>query len=386
MKRPDHAPRLVPSSISDANPSPPRLLITCGDPAGIGPEITAAAWADPSLHASSRLRVMTTADVMATAIASLRSGRASARPVAIEEVDAADPRLSTPETVLVVRAPLPSESVRRGTISAAGGRCAAAAVLAASKLVREGGADAIVTGPLNKAALAAAGYDVPGHTELLARDCGLADDAVSMMLWLPPGPGLTHSDGLGVVHVTLHTGLASAVGAMTTPRIVDAARRLEGLLLRLLGRTPRIAVAALNPHGGEGGLFGDEEQRLIAPAVRALAAEGMDVAGPLPADTLFARAAAGGFDGVVAQYHDQGHIPIKLLGMHRAVNITLGLPIIRTSVAHGTAFDIVGSGQADASSMRAAMHAAIRLASSRPGPENTAEVTVGGVDHGITRG
>lgn len=383
MKRPDHAPRLTPASISDANPRPPRLLITCGDPAGIGPEITAAAWADPSLHASARLRVVSTAEVIATAIASLRSGRTSGGPVAIEEVDAADPRPSTPETLLVVRAPLTSEPVPSGTISAAGGRCAAAAVLAASKLVREGGADAIVTGPLNKAALAAAGYDVPGHTELLARDCGLADDAVSMMLWLPPGPGLT---GLGVVHVTLHTGLASAVGAITTPRIVDAARRLEGLLLRLLGRTPRIAVAALNPHGGEGGLFGDEEQRLIAPAVRELAAEGMGVAGPLPADTLFARAAAGGFDGVVAQYHDQGHIPIKLLGMHRAVNITLGLPIIRTSVAHGTAFDIVGSGQADASSMRAAIHAAIRLARSRPRPEDGPEVTVGRVDHGIARG
>lgn len=386
MTCPDNAPRFDPSVAGDASPCPPRLLITCGDPAGIGPEITAAAWADPSLHASARLRVVSTAEVMAAAIASLRSGRASGGPVAIEEVDASDPRPSTPETLLVVRGPLPSQPVPRGTISAAGGRCAAAAVLAASKLVREGGADAIVTGPLNKAALAAAGYDVPGHTELLARDCGLADDAVSMMLWLPPGPGLTGSNGLGVVHVTLHTGLASAVGAITTPRIVDAARRLEGLLLRLLGRTPRIAVAALNPHGGEGGLFGDEEQRLIAPAVRALAAEGMDVAGPLPADTLFARAAAGGFDGVVAQYHDQGHIPIKLLGMHRAVNITLGLPIIRTSVAHGTAFDIVGSGQADASSMRAAIHAAIRLARSRPRPEDGPEVTVGGVDHGIARG
>lgn len=385
MPRPDNARRPDPSATCNESGRLPRLLITCGDPAGIGPEITAAAWADPSLHASARLRVVATADVMATAIASLRTGRASGGPVAVEEVDPGDPRLSTPETLLVVRSPLPPEPVPSGTISAAGGRCAAAAVLAASQLVREGAADAIVTGPLNKAALAAAGYDVPGHTELLARDCGLADDAVSMMLWLPPGPGLTGSDGLGVVHVTLHTGLASAVGAITTPRIVDAARRLEGLLLRLLGRTPRIAVAALNPHGGEGGLFGDEEQRLIAPAVRALAAEGVSVVGPLPADTLFARAAAGGFDGVVAQYHDQGHIPIKLLGMHRAVNITLGLPIIRTSVAHGTAFDIVGSGQADASSMRAAIHAAIRLASSRPRAEDAPKVIVGGVDHGIAR-
>lgn len=385
MPRPDNAPCPDHSATCNESGRLPRLLITCGDPAGIGPEITATAWADPAVHAAARLRVVATAEVMAKAMESLPSGRASGGPLAVEEVDAGDPRPSTQETLLVIPAPLPSEPVPSGAITAAGGRFAAAAVLAASKLVREGDAEALVTGPLNKAALAAAGYDVPGHTELLARDCGLADDAVSMMLWLPPGPGLSHSDGLGVVHVTLHTGLAAAVGAITQPRIVEAARRLEGLLLRLLGRTPRLAVAALNPHGGEGGLFGDEEQRLIAPAVRVLAAEGVDVVGPLPADTLFARAAAGGFDGVVAEYHDQGHIPIKLLGMHRAVNITLGLPIIRTSVAHGTAFDIVGSGQADASSMRAAIHAATRLANSRPRPEDAPEMIVGGVDHRTTR-
>ncbi|NDC64877.1 MAG: 4-hydroxythreonine-4-phosphate dehydrogenase PdxA, partial [Planctomycetia bacterium] len=129
----------------------------------------------------------------------------------------------------------------------------------------------------------------------------------------------------------------------------------------LLGREPRIAVAALNPHGGESGLFGDEEPRIIEPAVARLAARGIDVAGPLPADTLFLRAGRGDFDGVVAMVHDQGHIPIKLLGMHRAVNVTLGLPLVRTSVAHGTAFDIVGTGAADASSMLAAIDVALRL-------------------------
>lgn len=234
-------------------------------------------------------------------------------------------------------------------------------------MVRGGQAEGIVTGPLNKAALAAAGYDVPGHTELLARDCGLCDESVSMMLWLPPGPGLQQSDGLGVVHVTLHVGLAEAVGLITQEKIEAAGRRLDGMLRRLLGRPPRLAVAALNPHGGEGGLFGDEEQRLMAPAVATLAKEGIDAVGPLPADTLFARAAAGHYDGIVAEYHDQGHIPVKLLGMHRAVNITLGLPIIRTSVAHGTAFDLVGTGTADASSMKAAIRAATALAATAAG-------------------
>ncbi|MFM7137675.1 MAG: PdxA family protein, partial [Planctomycetota bacterium] len=222
-------------------------------------------------------------------------------------------------------------------------------------------AAAIVTGPLHKEALHAAGYDVPGHTELLARGCGLPDDAASMMLWLPARTGAT--GGLGVVHATLHESLRTALDHLSADRIAAAGRRLHHGLSALLGHPPRIAVAALNPHGGEGGLFGDEEPRLVAPAVARLVAAGVAATGPLPADTLFVRAAAGEFDGVVALYHDQGHIPIKLLGMHRAVNVTLGLPLVRTSVAHGTAFDIVGRGKADAAGLLAAIDAAIRLAS-----------------------
>jgi len=156
--------------------------------------------------------------------------------------------------------------------------------------------------------------------------------------------------------------LRTAIERLSPEGIAAAGRRLEVGLSALLGRRPRLAVAAVNPHGGEGGLFGDEEKRIVAPAVARLAAAGLDVRGPLPADTLFVRAVAGEFDGLVALYHDQGHIPVKLIGMHRAVNITLGLPLVRTSVAHGTAFDIVGRGRADPAGMLAAIDAAERLA------------------------
>jgi 4-hydroxythreonine-4-phosphate dehydrogenase len=286
----------------------------------------------------------------------------------IERVEPADLSDSAADRVLVIDPGLGRDGmasgagvVEAGVVSAAGGASAATAVQTAARLVRDGFARGIVTGPLHKAALHAAGFDVPGHTEMLARFYGLADTDVSMMLWLPTAGSPGTPAGLGVVHVTLHESLAHAVVRLSTESIVQAGTRLAGLLEPLLGRRPRIAIAALNPHAGESGLFGDEESRLIAPAVRRLAETGIDATGPLPADTLFLRASRGEFDGVVAQYHDQGHIPIKLLGMHRAVNITLGLPMVRTSVAHGTAFDIVGTGAADPASMLAAIDAAARL-------------------------
>jgi 4-hydroxythreonine-4-phosphate dehydrogenase len=328
----------------------PRILVTCGDPAGIGPEVVAAAWATPALHERARLRVVGDPATMADAMA------------AVEVVSAADQRPSGPETLLLIQPhDTASDPVAKGVITAAGGRAALAAVETAFDVVRAGRAEAVVTGPLHKEALRAAGRDEPGHTELLARACGLPDEAASMMLWLPAPDSASAAGGLGVVHATLHESLRTAVEHLSAERIVAAGHRLALLLGAVLQRRPRLAIAALNPHGGEGGLFGDEERRIIAPAVAQLAAEGHDVVGPLPADTLFLRASQGAFDGVVAMYHDQGHIPVKLLGMHRAVNITLGLPIVRTSVAHGTAFDIVGTGTADPSSMRAAIDMAIRL-------------------------
>ncbi len=357
---------------SPALPCPerlPRLLLTCGDPAGIGPEIVRKAWQDASLHAVARMRVVASAGVL---------GEGS-----VVEVEPGDPRPSSPDTILLIdpagdttgaagrRPPRTPERFVAGRPSAAGGRAAAEAVERAADLTLRGFADAIVTGPLNKAALRAAGYDVPGHTELLARGCGLPEAAVSMMLYLPPGPELASPGGLGVVHVTLHESLRTAVARISTEGIVAAGERLSRLMRRFLERPARIAVCAVNPHGGESGLFGDEEARIIEPAVRSLAASGIDVAGPLPADTLFLECRRGRFDGVVALYHDQGHIPVKLLGMHRAVNITLGLPIVRTSVAHGTAYDIAGTGVADASSMVSAIRAAVRLCATVRGGEDS---------------
>jgi 4-hydroxythreonine-4-phosphate dehydrogenase len=344
-----------------AGPEPPVILLTCGDPAGIGPEIVARAWEATSLHRQARLRVVADAGHLAALLAA----RPALPRLPVTVVSPDDRRDSTGSELLVIdsctRPGGHTDAVAPplGVVSAAGGRAAAAAVEAAFHLVRRGAGQAIVTGPLHKESLHAAGYDMPGHTELLARLCGLPDEAASMMLWLPATePGRS---GLGVVHVTLHESLRSAVARLSTTGIVDAGRRLADLLRALLGRPPRIAVAALNPHGGEGGLFGDEEARIVVPAVGRLAAAGIDVTGPVPADTLFLRASRGAFDGVVALYHDQGHIPIKLLGMHRAVNVTLGLPLVRTSVAHGTAFDIVGRGVADPASMLAALDVARRL-------------------------
>lgn len=336
------------------------VVITPGDPAGIGPEVLVEAWHRTDAHGRARLRVCAPPALLRAVLARVPSLPRTE----IEQVRGDDVRPSSPATMLVVAPDGPVEAVAPGVVSAGGGRAAVAALAAAFGMVRAATASgtraALVTGPLHKSALRAAGHDVPGHTEWLARACGLPDDAASMMLWLPADSG--RGGGLGVVHATLHERLSSALARISTDGIAAAGARLAPLLRALLGREPRIAVAALNPHGGEGGLFGDEEERIVAPAVRLLRARGIAASGPFPADTLFLRAAGGEFDGVVALYHDQGHIPVKLLGMHRAVNITLGLPVVRTSVAHGTAFDLVGSGRADPASFVGAIDAAVRLA------------------------
>jgi 4-hydroxythreonine-4-phosphate dehydrogenase len=252
--------------------------------------------------------------------------------------------------------------VRPGSIDARAGQAAYDALVAAARLALAGRVQAITTAPLHKEALQRAGHHYPGHTELLAELCGVSDFA--MMLYLGPDEEVVAPAGLAVVHVTLHTSLRSVFAQLSPEAILAKARLAHRFMARLKGSPPRIGVCALNPHGGEGGLFGDEEQTVIRPAVERGRREGLLLDGPLPTDTLMVRAAREGqFDAVVAMYHDQGHIALKLLGMHRAVNVTLGLPIIRTSVAHGTAFDIAWQRRAQVSSLVEALRIAARLAS-----------------------
>jgi 4-hydroxythreonine-4-phosphate dehydrogenase len=241
-----------------------------------------------------------------------------------------------------------------GRVSAAAGAAAYAYIERAVSLVGDGRVSAICTAPISKEALHLAGYRYPGHTELLAELSGTPE--VSMMLTAP---------GLRVIHVTTHIGLLDAIRKIDAPRVERVIRR-GGELLRRIGLSePRIGVCAINPHAGENGLFGyGEEESKIVPAIDAARAEGWNVEGPLPADTLFFRARRGDFDLVVAMYHDQGHGPIKVLGIEAGVNVTVGLPFVRTSVDHGTAFDIAGTGRADARSLVEALRQATEFSSS----------------------
>jgi 4-hydroxythreonine-4-phosphate dehydrogenase len=237
-----------------------------------------------------------------------------------------------------------------GRVNAPAGKAAYDYLCTAIDLTLAGAAAGIVTAPLHKEGLHAAGLSYPGHTEILAERTGT--HRFAMMLY---------GDGLGVVHVTLHMALRDVFQHLSTHAVLEKIELLDSVMARLLGRQPRLAVASLNPHASDGGLFGDEEANIIQPAVAAARAAGIQASGPLPSDTLFVRARGGEFDGVVAMYHDQGHIALKLLAGLRAVNVSLGLPIVRTSVAHGTAYDIAGRGIADATSLIEATRVAAQL-------------------------
>jgi 4-hydroxythreonine-4-phosphate dehydrogenase len=225
--------------------------------------------------------------------------------------------------------------------------------------------------PLNKEALRLAGINHPGHTEILAERCGAADHA--MMLYLATDQDSDSAaqsaptrSGLGVVHVTLHVALRQVFELLTVETVASKIRLADQSMRPLTaGRQPKVAVSSLNPHSGEHGLFGDEEIKVIRPAVEITKAQGFDVNGPFPNDTLYHHALSGAYDAVVAMYHDQGHIALKTAGFRRAVNVTLGLPIVRTSVAHGTAFDIAWRGIADPSSLIEALRVAARLVAGR---------------------
>jgi 4-hydroxythreonine-4-phosphate dehydrogenase len=308
----------------------PRLALTLGDPAGIGPEIALRALA-------SARRPPATVAVFG--------------PVAALRDRARRFGLPAPESLDVRLVDVPGETVPLGAVSAEGGRVAAEAVLAAVREARAGVVDALVTAPLHKEALAAAGYPWPGHTEMLAQAAGASDVAMMFV-----------GGGLRVALLTIHQALRTVPDALTGETVRRVVRLVARELPRFGAPRARVAVCGLNPHAGEGGLFGREELEVLGPAVAALRAEGLDVAGPLPADTLFVRAARGEFDAVVAAYHDQGLIPVKLAAFGHAVNVTLGLPFVRTSVDHGTGFDIVEKGMADEGSLLAAMELAASLA------------------------
>jgi len=325
-----------------------------GDVAGVGPEIIAGAW--PELNRLCQPILVGDPGWMAKA---LRLVGATAQVQLIHRPEEAKP--SSAAVPCLVGTDQVLDAVEPGRVTAAGGRAAYDFLCKAIDLTLAGQADGIVTAPLHKEGLRAAGLAYPGHTEILAERTGTRQ--FGMMLYAR-GPGLP-SDGLGVVHVTLHMALREVFSHLTTAAVLEKIRLLDDLLTRLLGRRPRLGVAALNPHASDGGLFGDEEQQLIQPGVAAAAQEGALVTGPWPSDTLFVRARAGEFDGIVAMYHDQGHIALKLLGGLHAVNISVGLPLVRTSVAHGTAYDIAGKGSADPCSMVEAARIAARLVAAR---------------------
>ncbi len=325
--------------------SRPRLLITMGDVAGIGPEIIAKAW--PELAAVGHCAVVGDPDRLRWALDIVDNGNREI--VCIRHPDEATP---SPNSIPCLRATDQRlDDVSIGKVHAAAGRAAYEFLCAAIDWTLAGAADGIVTAPIHKEGLHAAGVPFPGHTEILAGRTGTK--SFGMVLY---------SGRIAVVHVTLHMALRDVFSHITIENVLDKIRLLDRMLPRLLGRRPRLGVAALNPHASDGGLFGHEEEMILKPAVLQAQRDAADVTGPWPSDTLFVRAKAGEFDGIVAMYHDQGHIALKLLGAGHAVNISAGLPIVRTSVAHGTAYDIAGTGAADASSLVEAARVAARLA------------------------
>lgn len=337
------------------------IAITLGDPAGIGPEIIAKAFRDAPEATQGCFVAGDVGTVRAASQALARDG-APAWPVAqIGHPD--DLAAVSLRCIPVLQVVVPPAGVVTGQISAAAGRVAGDCVVWAARAALRGDIAALVTAPLHKEALAAAGFPYPGHTELLQAEaaahlgCTLADLPVRMML---------ANDELRTVLVSIHLSLRHAIEAVSLDGVLATLRITHRALHIALGRAPRIGVAGLNPHAGEGGLFGSEEREIIQPAIAAARAEGIDADGPHAPDTVFMRARRGAFDVVVAMYHDQGLIPVKYLGVEKGVNVTLGLPLVRTSPDHGTAFDIAGTGQADASSLVEALRMARTLAGHRP--------------------
>ena len=323
----------------------PRVGISTGDPAGIGPEIVLKAVANADVRSA----------LAPVIIGPARELRKQARkfglPCAYPSASQRDLVSASSDEPVIYDTGGAGEHIEWGELSATAGRAAIAAIEAGARLCLDHTLEAIATAPINKEALKLAGSPFPGHTEMLTSLCGSSD---SLMCFF--------AGDLKVFLLTIHVSLADAIKAITKQRVASAIVLADRELRRFGIAQPRIAVAGLNPHAGEHGLFGSEEAREIAPAIAECRDNhNIEVSGPFPADTLFVRAARGEFDAVAACYHDQGLIPVKCLAFGKAVNVTLGLPIIRTSVDHGTAFDIAGRGIADPGSMIEAMLLAAKL-------------------------
>ena len=341
----------------------PILAITMGDPAGIGPEITVKALSDPAVAELCRPIVIGDADILRAAAEV--TGHAELAIRAIEEVGEAS---FAPNTINILDMGVMAYSaLHKGAVSAQAGNAAFRYVKKAIELALENQVDATVTNALNKEALNLAGHHYSGHTEIYAE---LTNTKKYTMM-------LAHGD-VRVVHVSTHVSLKRAIELVQKERVLDVIRIADQALKDLNIKAPKIGVAGLNPHCGEGGLFGSEDTEEISPAVKAAQAEGIYAEGPVPADTVFSKARGGWYDAVVAMYHDQGHIPLKLLGFVydqklqrwesvEGVNITLGLPIIRTSVDHGTAFDLAWKGIANEKSLQSAIRYAVTFAGKRIG-------------------
>jgi 4-hydroxythreonine-4-phosphate dehydrogenase len=326
--------------------SRPVIALTMGDAAGVGPEVIVKALAGAGAGLPLRPLVVGDAARLRQAVA-LTGVRLAVNPVESPEEAAWAPGVVDCLDLGNIPSDLPF-----GRLSPVAGEGAYRYVEVATRLASERRVDAICTAPLNKEALHAAGHKYPGHTELLAELTGTGE--VSMLLSAPT---------LRVIHVTTHIGLVDAVERIDPGLVERTIRRGHATLVASGTPRPRIAVCGINPHAGENGLFGHgEEEAKVVPGVEAVKADGIDARGPLPADTVFFRAVRGDFDLVVAMYHDQGHGPVKVLGLDAGVNVTVGLPVIRTSVDHGTAFDIAGTGKADEASMVEALRQAVELA------------------------
>ncbi len=336
------------AEVSGAQPTPP-IALTMGEPAGVGGEITLKLWQGRTqetpifflIDDGQRLR---------------RLAGELGLEVPVQEIDGPEGAAEVFGQALPVLPVTLAAPVTPGQLDGRNGRAVGQAIEMAVRLTQAGRVGAVVTNPIHKQVFQEAGFSYPGHTEFLAALAGIESEPVMMLT----------GEGLRVVPVTRHMSLTQAIGALSPELIIETGLITANALAQDFAiKTPRIALAGLNPHAGEGGVMGDEESRLIEPAIRALADQGIEVRGPLPADTLFHAEARRTYDAVLCMYHDQALIPIKTIDFHGAVNVTLGLPFVRTSPDHGTALDIAGTGQAREDSLTAAVNLAAFMAGRR---------------------